>query len=314
MRETIVQIEELHKNYGETTAVRNLSLDIKRGEIFGLLGPNGAGKSTTILSMLGLTDINSGTIQVSGFNSQTEPIQVKRITGYLPDQVGFYEDMSGLENLLLTARLNNIPEKRALDHADDLLQQVYLHYAKDDNVRTYSRGMKQRLGLADILIKDPEIIIMDEPTLGIDPKGVQELLTLIKQLREHKQLTVLLSSHHLEQVQSICDRVGLFMNGSLFAVGTVEQLREELYQDKEVKMDVVFEQELTPSLKQELQDRTERNVEFLSDTHIRLFSSYEIIFFEWVHHRSLSLRQLVKQGYELQDIYEQYFTEEGETL
>ncbi|SFP86406.1 ABC transporter ATP-binding protein [Salibacterium halotolerans] len=313
MSEPIVQIQHLNKSYGDTTAVKDLNLEIERGEIFGLLGPNGAGKSTTILSMLGLTDIDSGNVKVNGFHSQRRPIRVKTVTGYLPDQVGFYEDMTGMENLMLTARLNRISDQQALEDAENLLQLVYLQYAKHDKVRTFSRGMKQRLGLADILMKQPEIIIMDEPTLGIDPKGVQELLTLIKQLREEKQLTVILSSHHLQQVQSICDRVGLFMNGSLFAVGTVEELSEKLFANEDVSFDIVFENALSPADKEDLKQLTEGKVQFLTESHITILSSCEHDFIQWLNDRPLPLRQMVKQGYELQDIYERYFTEGGET-
>ncbi|MGY4691270.1 ABC transporter ATP-binding protein [Salibacterium sp. K-3] len=310
MNHSIVQIEELNKSYGSTTAVKNLNLNIERGEIFGLLGPNGAGKSTTILSMLGLTSIDSGTIKVGGFYSQIEPIRVKRITGYLPDQVGFYEDMTGIENLLFTARLNHLSEKQARDNAESLLQQVYLDYAKDAKVKTYSRGMKQRLGLADILMKDPDIIIMDEPTLGIDPKGVQELLALIRNLREEKQLTVLLSSHHLEQVQSICDRVGLFMNGSLFASGTIEELSHELFDQTDVSFDIIFDRSLSSEDREKLKELSEGYVQFETNSRITLPIEFEHVFLEWVSRRALTLRQFNKQGYELQDIYDRYFTEE----
>jgi ABC-2 type transport system ATP-binding protein len=227
--EPLIQLSGLTKNYGDFTAVNKLSLSIRRGEIFGLLGPNGAGKSTTILMMLGLTEPTAGKALVCGVDATRQPMLVKRRVGYLPDDVGFYEDRTGMENLLYTASLNRIPLAEARERAAALLQRVGLSEAAGKRTGAYSRGMRQRLGLADVLIKQPEIIILDEPTLGIDPEGVRELLELIRRLSRDEGITVLLSSHHLHQVQQICDRVGLFVKGSLLAVGTVEELSEQLF-------------------------------------------------------------------------------------
>ncbi|HWO75660.1 MAG TPA: ABC transporter ATP-binding protein [Bacillus sp. (in: firmicutes)] len=224
----IIKLKGLTKKYGEKIAVDNLSLSIRKGEVFGLLGPNGAGKSTTILMILGLSEPTQGSVQVCGFDSTRYSIDVKKKVGYLPDQVGFYENRTGLENLLLTATLNGQTRERGKQRALELLEQVGLTYAANQKAGTYSRGMKQRLGLADVLIKDPEVIILDEPTLGIDPKGVQELLRLIRQLSKEHGITVLLSSHHLHQVQQICDRVGLFVKGKLLAEGTVDSLAQQI--------------------------------------------------------------------------------------
>jgi ABC-2 type transport system ATP-binding protein len=229
VKEPIIELKALTKKYGEQTAVNGLTLDIYRGEIFGLLGPNGAGKSTTILMMLGLTEPYFGSVKVCGIDATREPIEVKRRVGYLPDDVGFYEDRSGLENLMFTARLNQKTVEESESKAMALLERVSLTDAAHKKVAAYSRGMRQRLGLADVLIKDPEVIILDEPTLGIDPKGVRELLALIRKLSRDTGITVLLSSHHLHQVQEICDRVGLFVQGRLLAVGDVPSLSHSLF-------------------------------------------------------------------------------------
>ncbi|GIQ70234.1 ABC transporter ATP-binding protein [Xylanibacillus composti] len=231
MKEPVIDIQDLTKTYGESRAVDRLSLTIHRGEIFGLLGPNGAGKSTTILMLLGLSEPDSGSVKVLGIDSTRQPIQVKRRVGYLPDDVGFYEDRTGWENLMLTARLNRVPDKEAAERAERLLREVGLLDAAHKKAGAYSRGMRQRLGLADVLIKGPEIIILDEPTLGIDPKGMSELLELIQRLSREQGLTVLLSSHHLHQVQQICDRVGLFVSGRLLAEGDVPTLSRKLFAD-----------------------------------------------------------------------------------
>jgi ABC-2 type transport system ATP-binding protein len=155
-------------------------------------------------------------------------MQVKRITGYLPDNVGFYGDLTGRDNLRFTARLNGIPEKEIDPLINDLLERVGMMYAADQKTGTYSKGMRQRLGIADILIKDPEVIIMDEPTLGLDPEGMREFLKLIKQLSVEDGKTILVSSHQLYQIQQICDRVGIFVGGSLIACGGISELGSQI--------------------------------------------------------------------------------------
>ena len=236
MEDPVITLSGLTKRYGELVAVDHLSLTINRGEIFGLLGPNGAGKSTTILMMLGLSEPSEGTANVCGVNPTREPILVKRKVGYLADDVGFYEDMNAVQNLMFTARLNQIPDDEARKEADRLLEQVGLSEAKHKKVGTYSRGMRQRLGLADVLIKRPEVIILDEPTLGLDPEGVKELMQLIRRLSRQEGMTVLLSSHQLHQVQEVCDRVGLFVKGKLLAQGDVGSLAKQLFPDEKIEI------------------------------------------------------------------------------
>lgn len=238
MSEPIIKLSDLTKQYGEFTAVDGLNLEIRRGEIFGLLGPNGAGKSTTILMMLGLTEPTSGVARVCGLDSTRYPMEVKRRVGYLPDDVGFYEDLSGFENLVYTARLNRLSHAEAEQRAAELLERVGLAEAGHKKTGTYSRGMRQRLGLADVLIKRPEVIILDEPTLGIDPEGVRELLELIRRLSREDGITVLISSHHLHQMQQICDRVGLFVRGKLLAEGDIAALAKQLFVEEFITIEI----------------------------------------------------------------------------
>ncbi|MCI0921747.1 ABC transporter ATP-binding protein [Sphingobacterium rhinopitheci] len=228
MDNSIISIDNISKFYGKHQAVKNLNLQINRGEIFGLLGPNGAGKSTTILMLMGMTEATEGHIRIAGLDPQREPVSVKRIIGYLPDNVGFYDNMSALDNLTFIAQLNGATAAAAYAHAITMLEKVNLSAVKDNKVGTFSRGMKQRLGLAEVLIKKPQIIILDEPTLGLDPVGVQEFLQLIKSLKEEEGLTVLLSSHHLHHVQKICDRVGLFADGVMRKCGTINELGADI--------------------------------------------------------------------------------------
>ena len=228
MDERVIALTDLTKQYGRFTAVDRICLTIRKGEIFGLLGPNGAGKSTTILMMLGLTEPTSGSVEICGIDSTRHPIEVKRKIGYLPEDVGFYDDMTGPENLIYTARLNGISDAEAKVKALELMEHVGLAGQMKKKTGKYSRGMRQRLGLADVLIKNPEIIILDEPTSGIDPAGVREFMDLIHQLSHEEGLTVLFSSHHLDQVQQVCNRVGLFSSGKLLAdIELTEQQKKE---------------------------------------------------------------------------------------
>ena len=225
----IIEINELTKMYGEQKAVDQLTLTIEKGEVFGLLGPNGAGKSTTILMLLGLIEPTSGTIRVNGIDPVRNPLEVKRQVGYLPDNLGFYPQMTGLDNLLYIGSLNGLSQTKAKKLAYELLEQVGLSEAAHKKTGTYSRGMKQRLGIAEVLMKEPEIIILDEPTLGLDPEGVRDLLKLIRRLNEERKMTILLSSHQLHQVQQICDRVGIFVKGRLIAKGNLSELVRQLF-------------------------------------------------------------------------------------
>jgi ABC-2 type transport system ATP-binding protein len=225
-----VRAAGLTKCYGETVAVDALTLDIYRGEIFGLLGPNGAGKTTTILMLLGLTEPTSGSASVDGMDPTRDPLQVKSRVGYLPDDVGFYENLSGRDNLRYTAALNRLPFGEGERRVEELLSLVGLAGVGDHKVEGYSRGMRQRLGLADALVKRPSILILDEPTVNIDPEGVRELLELVDRLSDEQGVTVILSSHLLHQVEQVCDRIGIFVKGQLVALGTVEELATDLDQ------------------------------------------------------------------------------------
>jgi ABC-2 type transport system ATP-binding protein len=232
----------LTKRYGDLVAVDGLDLELRRGEIFGLLGQNGAGKTTTILMLLGLTEPTSGSARVMGLDPARDALRVKRQVGYLPDSVGFYGDLTGRQNLRYTTRLNGLARDEAEVRITQAFDQVSLGDRADDRADTYSRGMLQRLGIADALIKDPEILILDEPTAAIDPIGVVEILQLLRNLVRGRGVTVLLSSHLLTQVQSVCDRVGIFAAGRLIGLGTVPELAATFGSDTD-QVEVTFEGE-----------------------------------------------------------------------
>jgi len=227
MSEAIIKTKALTKRYGATLAVDRLDLEIEKGEVFGLLGPNGAGKTTTILMLLGLTEPTSGRASVAGFDPLRQPLDVKRRTGYMPDQLGFYDNLSGIANLTYTARLAGLPAGEIGPRIAEALDRVHLTEVGDKRVGTYSRGMRQRLAVAEILVKRATIAILDEPTGGLDPQSTREFLDLIRSLRRDG-MTVLLSSHLLDQVQSVCDRVALFNRGRIGLTGGVEGLLSEV--------------------------------------------------------------------------------------
>jgi len=310
MSEYIISLAGLTKKYGALTAVDQLDLSIRKGEVFGLLGPNGAGKSTTILMMLGLTEPTSGTVQVCGINATMHPVEVKKRVGYLPDEVGFYEHRSGLENLLYTARLNRMPVQEATERACQLLKRVGLYESAHKKTRTYSRGMRQRLGLADVLIKNPEVIILDEPTLGIDPRGVREFLDLIVQLSREERITVLLSSHHLHQVQQVCDRVGIFVGGRLLAEGDIPTLSEKLFAGEPYIIEAGVQSPLdTAHLQQVLQGIEGIRSIQLSNGLFRIGCHRDVTsaIAGAIVRSGLELIHLHRKTYGLDDIYNRYF-------
>jgi ABC-2 type transport system ATP-binding protein len=223
----IIETEGLTKKYGHQTVVNNLTLQIREGEVFGFLGPNGAGKTTTLLMFLGLTEPTSGKVRVMELDPTREPFHVKEKVGYLPENVGFYDDMDARENLRYIARLNRIPDHVSAKKIDELLELVGLIEEAKKKVGTYSKGMRQRLGIAEVLIKEPKIVFLDEPTIGLDPDGTNRMLDLIRSLSREENMTIFLSSHLLDQVQRICDRVGIMIKGDLVAMGPIEELAKK---------------------------------------------------------------------------------------
>ena len=232
-----ISTQELTKRYDGVTVVDRLNLQVKENEVFGLLGPNGAGKTTTILMMLGLTEPAEGSVSVLGCNPTREPLKVKRQVGYLPERVGFYENLTARENLRFIADLNGISYTEANKRAEEVLKMVGLTESElieksgksqkiEKTVGKFSRGMKQRLGIAEVLIKRPKLVFLDEPTAGLDPKGINQLLDLIAGLPK-VGTTVVLSSHQLYQVQRVCHSIGILAKGKMVIQGAIDKLGRE---------------------------------------------------------------------------------------
>jgi ABC-2 type transport system ATP-binding protein len=226
-KQVVIETEGLTKRYGSQTAVNNLNLTIYEGEVFGFLGPNGAGKTTSILMFLGLTEPTSGRVSVVGFDPTRDPFHVKEKVGYLPENVGFYDDMDAIQNLQFIARLNRIPDKTSRGRIEETLTLVGLLEEAKKKVGLYSKGMRQRLGIAEVLIKEPRLIFLDEPTIGLDPDGTNRMLEMIRSLSRDRKMTVFFSSHLLDQVQQISDRVGIMIKGNLVAIGPIEELAKK---------------------------------------------------------------------------------------
>jgi ABC-2 type transport system ATP-binding protein len=241
-QKAIIETHNLSKSYGDQLAVNDLTFSIQKGEIFGFLGPNGSGKTTTLLMLLGLTEPTGGWARIADFDPVREAIKVKKIVGYVPEDIGFYDDMNATENLQFIARLNSMPDSISSIKIEEALDSVGLKEEAKKKVGVYSRGMRQRLGIAEILIKEPRIAFLDEPTLGLDPEGTNRIIDYIRSLSRDKNITILLSSHNLRQVQKISDRIGIMINGRMIAVGPIEKLAKEKLgvDDKEVSLDDIY--------------------------------------------------------------------------
>jgi ABC-2 type transport system ATP-binding protein len=226
---TIIDTRDLTKVYDRQIAVDHISFQVREGEIFGFLGPNGAGKSTTLLMLLGLSRPTSGSATVCGIDPLRRPTEVKRVVGYLPENVGFYSDMNPVDSLRFISELNGMDGSRARAKIMEVLEIVGLQDSLQKKTGNFSRGMKQRLGIAEVLLKDPKLLFLDEPTLGLDPDGAIRLIELIQSLNRDKNITVLVSSHNLYQVQKISHRVGIMMKGKMVAVDTIDALAKEKF-------------------------------------------------------------------------------------
>jgi ABC-2 type transport system ATP-binding protein len=225
--QAVIETDALTKKYNGEVAVNRLSFNVMEGEIFGFLGPNGAGKTTTLLMLLGLTEPTSGKARVLGINPIREPIKVKGMIGYLPENTGFYNDLNASQTLRFIADLNRLSREVADERIENALTMVGLDSEAEKKVGAYSRGMRQRLGIAELLIKEPQVAFLDEPTLGLDPDATNWMMELIAQLCKEKKMTVLLSSHLLHLVQRVCHRVGIMINGAMVAQGPMDQLAKE---------------------------------------------------------------------------------------
>lgn len=308
--ETIIETHNLSKRYDSVTVVDQLNFHIQTGEIFGLLGPNGAGKTTTILMLMGLTEPFSGSAKVCGFDPTREPLKVKRLVGYMPEKVGFYENLNARENLDFIAELNQITATTASKRIDELLYTVGLNNVLEKPVGQYSRGMKQRLGIADALVKQPKVVIFDEPTAGLDPEGINQILDLLHDLPK-KGTTVIMCSHRLYEVQRICDRVGILSRGRMLVEDTIEHLGREAFGGGLFRIEVETLKPSSQLIKVLGDTQGIERVELRDDLIIiSADSDLRTKISDILVKNSYPIKQIKIQEYTLDDIYMKYFRKE----
>ena len=232
MGKTVLEIKNLSKTYGRRKIIDNISLELNEGEILGFLGPNGSGKTTTIKMILNLIEKDSGEIRVNGFDTKKQFEQAMECIGAIVENPDMYRYMSGIDNLRLHARLRNIDEKRI----EEVLELVELKGRENDQVGKYSLGMKQRLGLALTLLHKPRVLILDEPTNGLDPAGIKKLRDILKEIAHKEGVAVFVSSHILSEMQLMCDKVAVLDNGKIVKIEEISQEKEEEIESVEIKV------------------------------------------------------------------------------
>jgi ABC-2 type transport system ATP-binding protein len=220
----LIETRNLNKRYGDKLAVGNVTFAVNGGEIFGFLGPNGAGKTTTIKMIVGLLHPTSGSITVGGYDVVRRPVQAKAMCGYVPDEPNLYAKLTGRELLRFVGDLYNLDRVQTARRVEELLRLFGLAEAANDTTDSYSHGMRQKTSLAAALVHDPRVLILDEPTVGLDPKSARLIKDILRQMA-NRGAAVMLSTHILEIAQNMCDRIGIIDQGRLIAVGTMEELQ-----------------------------------------------------------------------------------------
>ncbi len=220
----LIETSHLVKSYGDKLAVDDVSFQVNAGEIFGFLGPNGAGKTTTIKMIVGLLRPSAGIAKVGGYDVVLQPLQAKAACGYVPDEPNLYAKLTGRELLRFVGDLYGLDRDQMLRRSEELLRLFGLMEAADDTTDSYSHGMKQKTSLAAALVHDPRVLVLDEPTMGLDPKSARLIKDILRQMAD-RGASVMLSTHILEIAQHMCDRIGIINKGRLIAAGTMDELR-----------------------------------------------------------------------------------------
>ena len=248
----MIEVKNVTKKYGNFTAVDNITFTVKDGEVVGLLGQNGAGKSTTMNMITGFIEPTEGNIVINGFDIMKKPLKAKKQIGYMPENVPLYTELTVKEFVTYMAELKKIPRKEKREKVEKALEQTGIKDVEKKLIRNLSRGYKQRVSLAGALIGDPKVIILDEPTVGLDPKQVTEIRALIKELgKEH---TVILSSHILSEVSQICNRVIIINKGEIIAIDTPENLENKVIQENSIYVTVEDNNGKMENIKEKLEN------------------------------------------------------------
>jgi len=243
---TMVKIDSLSKSFGHIKALDNLNLEIKKGELLGIIGPNGAGKTTAIRIICCILQPNSGEVTVGGYSIHHDQIRIKSMIGYLPEEPNLYERFKARELLRYFGELYGVPKNQIDVRIDELLELVGMTHRAEDRINTFSKGLRQRIGIARALIHDPEVIILDEPTMGLDPATSRSIRNFIKELKGDK--TVILCTHYMDEADLLCDRVAILNQGKIRDMGTPESLKEKIHGDIILQIRVYEPQKIDQSL------------------------------------------------------------------
>ena len=313
----MIQVENITKKYGSFIAVDNINFEIDEGEIVGFLGPNGAGKSTTMNMITGFIEPTSGRIIVDGYDISKKPRKAKRQIGYMPEGVPLYSDLTVKEFVTYMAELKGVPKKEKKDKVQKAIEETGLQDVQNKLTRNLSRGYKQIVSMAGALVSNPKVIILDEPTVGLDPKQVTEIRALIKKLG--KDHTVILSSHILSEVSQICNRVIIINKGKIIAVDTPENLEKKVVKDNSIyvtvedvdnKMDTI--QEKLPEIQEmklvtENDDKTKK-YKLTADSDVDLRKSI----FETFAKEGITIFEMKKSDVTLEDAFMQLIDSKNE--
>ncbi len=249
----LLAVQDLRKSFGQFEAVKGVSFSVKKGESYGLLGPNGAGKSTTINMITGLFPPTSGTIFLNDINVVKNPKQAQKWIGVVPQEIALYQEMSARENLKFWGRLYDLSGKELNKKVDEVLEIIGLTDRAKDKVGTFSGGMKRRVNIGAAILHQPQILIMDEPTVGIDPQSRNHILETVKRLNE-EGMTIIYTSHYMEEVEYLCERIGIIDHGEVIASGTLHELREKMEDSSRMKLTIDGKPQNTGKITQALEN------------------------------------------------------------
>ena len=313
MLEHVVNTEALTKQYGDFFAVNNLDMEVEKNEIFGFLGPNGAGKTTTVLMLMGLSVPTSGTAKVGGYDIIEESREVRSIASILPEYSSLYGSLTTFENLDYLGQLNDMPREERENRIHEVLEIVSMSDWLDAKYESFSRGMKQRVGIASTMMKNPKIVFLDEPSLGLDPVGTREIRELILDLKNRQGLTVVMTSHILSEVQVTCDRIGIINRGKLVLKETMENLNHVMtgaedrrvdFKLTKVTPDLIKDIEAIEGVKEVKQENGLFSVYGTDDTDIHISQAI-------VEHGSTILLMKPRE-YTLEEIFMKYYQQEAD--
>lgn len=313
MQEFVVKTEQLTKQYDDFYAVNNLDMEVEKGEIFGFLGPNGAGKTTTVLMLMGLSVPTSGTAKVGGYDIVEESRDVRSVASILPEYSSLYGNLTTFENLDYLGQLNDMPREERENRIHEVLEIVSMSGWVDAKYESFSRGMKQRVGIASTMMKNPEIVFLDEPTLGLDPVGTREIRELILDLKNRQGLTVVMTSHILSEVQVTCDRIGIINRGKLVLKETMENLNHVMTGEEDRRIDFKLTK-VTPDLVKDIEDISGVKTVMQENG---LFSVYctddtDIHISETIVEHGSTILLMKPREYTLEEIFMKYYEKEDD--